>query len=42
MMRNLFTNGLTVMMGYLIFQIIYFMVIRAIYIDKMKNTMTVS
>lgn len=42
MQRNLITNGLTVMVGYLIFQVIYFMVIRAIYIDKMKNTMASS
>jgi putative ABC transport system permease protein len=42
MQRNLITNGLTVMVGYLIFQIIYFMIIRAIYIDKMKNTMASS
>lgn len=40
MMRNLFANGLVVMIGYLIFQIIYFIIIRAVYINKMKYTMT--
>ncbi len=39
MMRNLLTNGLIVMIGYLIFQILYFMIIRAIYINKIKYTM---
>lgn len=42
MQRNLIANGLVVMMGYLVFQIIYFMIIRAIYINKMKNTMASS
>ncbi len=33
---NLFINGLVVMMGYLIFQMIYFMIVRAIYINRIK------
>lgn len=33
---NLFTNGVVVMLGYLVFQIIYFMAIRAIYIRSIN------
>jgi len=33
---NLFKNGLIVMLGYLAFQLIYFVVIRAIYINRLK------
>lgn len=33
---NLFTNGVVVMFGYLIFQIIYFIIIRAIYLKKIN------
>ena len=36
LMRNLFTNGLVVMIGYLIFQTIYFIIIRSIYIRKIE------
>lgn len=36
LMANLFTNGLIVMIGYLIFQIIYFIIIRAIYIKRIN------
>ncbi|KNF09593.1 ABC-type transport system, involved in lipoprotein release, permease component [Gottschalkia purinilytica] len=34
--KNLIMNGLTVAGGYLVFQIIYFLVIRTIYIKKME------
>lgn len=33
---NLFTNGLIVMVGYLAFQMIYFTIIRAVYIKKIR------
>lgn len=36
LMNNLFTNGLVVMAGYLVFQIVYFLVIRGIYINQVK------
>ncbi|WP_353093082.1 ABC transporter permease [Tissierella praeacuta] len=34
--RNLFTNGLVVAFGYLVFQMIYFIIIRIMYIRKVK------
>jgi putative ABC transport system permease protein len=34
--RNLFTNGFVIALGYLIFQIIYFIIIRTMYIRKVK------
>lgn len=34
--RNLFTNGLVVAFGYLVFQVIYFIIIRTMYIRKVK------
>ncbi len=33
---NLFTNGLVVMLGYLVFQVIYFIIIRRIYINRVN------
>jgi len=33
---NLFTNGIIVMFGYLVFQLIYFLVIRKVYINKIR------
>lgn len=36
LMGSLFKNGLIVMLGYLVFQIIYYLVIRAIYINRLK------
>lgn len=36
LMNNLFTNGLVVMAGYLVFQVIYFLIIRSIYISQIK------
>lgn len=36
LMNNLFTNGLVVMAGYLVFQVIYFVIIRSIYISQIK------
>lgn len=36
LMTNLFTNGVIVMFGYLIFQMIYFIIIRAIYIKRIN------
>ena len=38
LMGNLFSNGLVVMLGYLVFQVVYFMVIRAIYIKRIQYT----
>ncbi|WP_312668348.1 ABC transporter permease [Tissierella praeacuta] len=34
--KNLFTNGLVVAFGYLVFQMIYFIIIRIMYIRKVK------
>lgn len=34
--RNLFANGLVVALGYLVFQMIYFIIIRAMYIRKIR------
>ncbi|WP_313757946.1 ABC transporter permease [Tissierella sp.] len=34
--KNLFTNGLAVAFGYLVFQMIYFIIIRIMYIRKVK------
>jgi putative ABC transport system permease protein len=34
--NNLFTNGIVVMMGYLVFQVIYFIIIRYMYINRLK------
>ncbi|WMM24112.1 ABC transporter permease [Tissierella sp. MB52-C2] len=34
--QNLFTNGLVVALGYLVFQMIYFIIIRTMYIRKVK------
>ncbi|MCQ4924166.1 ABC transporter permease [Tissierella carlieri] len=34
--RNLFANGLVVALGYLVFQVIYFIIIRTMYIRKVK------
>lgn len=36
LMRNLFANGIVVMMGYFVFQAIYFLIIRRIYINRIK------
>ncbi len=36
LMNNLFTNGLVVMMGYLVFQLVYFIIIRSMYINRLK------
>lgn len=34
--RNLFTNGLVIAFGYLVFQVLYFIIIRTMYIRKVK------
>src|SRR5699024_1640847 len=36
LMGSLFKNGLIVMLGYLVFQMIYFTIIRSIYINRIK------
>ncbi|MGF7059551.1 FtsX-like permease family protein [Brassicibacter mesophilus] len=36
LMKNLFANGIVVMMGYFVFQAIYFLIIRRIYINRIK------
>lgn len=36
LMRSLFVNGVVVMVGYLVFQIIYFLIIRGIYISQIR------